>query len=67
MAKSASAVPMPTSGGSMGKVVRVLLLIGLFVLIIQYPAESAEVAKAVASGLGSLTEALMTFGNELSN
>lgn len=61
MAKNQIPMMPKASGGVLGKVLGIGLVIGVLTLIIKQPTEAAAIANGLKDGLGGAAEAIATF------
>ncbi|MCA1194181.1 hypothetical protein [Saccharopolyspora sp. 6V] len=57
---------MPKQGGGFGRLLGAAILLGFLLLVIQSPAEAAQILKGIGAVLGSGLDAITTFIGELS-
>ncbi|MEU4672443.1 hypothetical protein AB0F91_31820 [Amycolatopsis sp. NPDC023774] len=67
MARKTTPVVQEKSSSARGKVIGTLLILGLFVVVIRQPAEAASFARAAFGWLGSVGDALASFGHAIAN
>ncbi|WP_326568047.1 hypothetical protein VSH64_40610 [Amycolatopsis rhabdoformis] len=67
MARKTTPVVQEKSGNARGKIIGTLLVLGLLVVVIRQPAEAASFARAAFGWLGSVGDALASFGHAIAS
>ncbi|MEU6263901.1 hypothetical protein [Saccharopolyspora shandongensis] len=65
MAKNSFPMMQTGGNGTLGKVIRILVVVALVVLVVKFPADAAAFAKAAFSWAGTAIGGVVTFFREL--